>query len=341
MKIHSKRIVVSLAVLGTMGALLLAQGQQPGAAKAMVQAAEKFRATLPPDQLAKCSFAFEDPQRLDWHFIPKPRKGLALRELKGDSIKAAQDLIASGLSKSGYEQALSIMSMEEVLYLLEGGDREKNRENRNPGKYYISFFGTPSETGKWGLSVEGHHLSLNYTIDKGEVISSTPEFFGANPAYLGAGPKREIRPLGTEEDLARQILKLSNPDQMKVMLVDAKSPGEVRGANKAQAEVTTPFGLQVSKFSADQKDVLGKLLSEYLKNMPADVSAARRTALERAGSDNIYFGWWGGKERNEPHQYYVQGPTFIIEYNNTQNEANHVHSFWRDLGGDFGIAVKK
>jgi Protein of unknown function (DUF3500) len=313
----------------------------------MFEAAQKFRASLSKPQLDQASFGFDDPERLNWHFIPRPRKGLPLRDLEGDALRNAHALIASGLSKAGYDQTVSIMSLEEVLYLLEGGEREERRERRHPGKYYLSIFGTPSETGRWGWRVEGHHLSLNYTLDKGEVIGSTPEFYGANPAFIDAGPERAIRVLGPEEDLARQILKLCTPEQAKVAHVDPKAPDDLRGGNAqggpntTQAEATPVVGLPASRMSADQKKLLGELLAEYLKNMPADISARRKDALLKAGMDSIHFAWWGDTERNKRHQYRVQGPTFLIEYNNTQNNANHVHSFWRDLAGDFGIPVAK
>jgi hypothetical protein len=347
MQARTIRFAVPLLVAIAMGALLFAQGQpQVASGKGMFQAAQKFRAALSKEQLAKASFAFDDAERLNWHFIPRPRKGLPLREVEGEALAAAQALIASGLSKSGYDQALNVMSLEEVLYLLEPGDRAERRERRNPGKYYLSIFGSPSETGKWGWRVEGHHISLNYTLDKGEVIGSTPEFFGANPALIDAGPDRSFRVLGTEEDLARQILKLCNPEQAKICHVDPKAPDDLRVGPDAQhptaqAEHTPPVGLAAAKMSADQKRLLGELLNEYLRNMPEDVSAGRRAALTKAGIDNIYFAWWGDTDRNQRHYYRVQGPTFLIEYNNTQNSANHVHSYWRDLGGDFGIPVGK
>jgi len=348
MKSSRSRWTAAFAVFGMMGALLFAQADSvPKSGQAMFEAASAFRATLSADQLAKASFGFDDPERLNWHFIPRERKGLPLRELEGNALKAAHALLMSGLSSTGYDQAMSVTSLEEVLYLLEGGDRAERRERRNPGKYYLSIFGTPSDSGKWGWRLEGHHLSLNYTLDKGEVIGSTPEFFGANPAFIDAGPGRSIRVLGTEEDLARQILKLCAADQKKIMHVDPQAPDDLRGGNAkggpntTQAETTPPVGLPASMMNMDQRKVLGELINEYLKNMPGDVSNRRRERLNAAGFDKIHFAWWGDTERNQRHQYRVQGPTFIIEYNNTQNDANHVHSFWRDMDGDFGIPVKK
>jgi hypothetical protein len=334
------QLAAACGVLVAMVAVLWGQAEQKlPAAQGMQQAADAFLKTLSDPQKAKLQFAFEDPERLNWHFIPRERKGLPLRDLEGPALVAAQQFIASGLSKAGYDQTLAIMSLEEVLYLLEGGERAERRERRNPGKYYLSLFGTPSPQGRWGWRLEGPHLSLNFTLDKGEVIGSTPEFYGSNPALIEAGPQRSIRVLGTEEDLARQLIKLATPEQLKLALVDQAAPDDLRGANVAQADRTPAQGLPAAKMSPDQQKLLGDLLEEYLKNMPADVASKRRERLLKAGIDQIHFAWWGQLEVNQRHYYRLQGPTFLIEYNNTQNNANHVHSYWRDLAGDFGIST--
>lgn len=335
-----RKLVISTAVLGTVTALLVAQTPQPPASgQAMVAAAANFQKSVTDAQWKQCWFEFNDPERLNWHFIPRERKGLPLKALEGGALVAAHQLIRSGLSDAGYDQALNVMSLEEVLYLLEGGERDYRRNRRDPNNYYLSVFGVPAAAGQWGWRVEGHHLSLNFTIQDGKVVSSTPEFFGANPGLVNAGPGRSIRVLGREEDLARQILKLCDPEQQKLAWISKTAPDEVPGPGAAQAVVGPREGLPVSRMSGQQRELLQELLEEYLKNVPTDVSEGRRAAINAAGIDNVFFAWWGESEPNLRHHYRVQGPTFVIEYNNTQNDANHVHSMWRNLGGDFNVPV--
>ncbi len=336
-----KKLLLSGSVIIAIGALLIAQAPQtPQSGQSMLTAVQAFQKMLTPEQWKQASFAFDDAERLNWHFIPRERKGLPLRDLEGAALKSAHTMIRSGLSEAGYSQALNIMSLEEVLYLLEDGEREYRRERRHPGKYYLSVFGEPGNTGSWGWRVEGHHLSLNFTIKDGKLISSTPEFYGANPGLIDAGPKRAIRVLGKEEDIAREILKLCDANQQNVAWISKVAPDEVPGPNVPQAVIGPAVGLPVSEMSDKQKALLQDLLSEYLQNVPTDVSEGRRQAINSAGMDKIKFAWWGEADRNLRHHYRVQGPTFVIEYNNTQNDANHVHSMWRNLEGDFAIPVK-
>ncbi len=335
---NARKFALSLLVVGTLGALLVAQAPAPTpSGQAMLAATSKFEAAITPEQWDQCQFDFADPERLNWHFIPRERKGLPLKALEGAPLAAAHGMIRSGLSEAGYDQTLNVMSLEEVLYLLEGGEREYRRNRRDPNNYYLSVFGTPAATGTWGWRLEGHHLSLNFTIENGKVVSSTPEFFGANPGQVVAGPGRAIRVLGREEDVARQILKLCDAEQSKRAWISRTAPDEVPGPGAPQPVVGAPEGLPVSAMSAQQKELLQELVGEYLKNVPADVAEDRRAAINAAGLDQITFAWWGDADLNQRHHYRVQGPTFVIEYNNTQNDANHVHSMWRNIGGDFHV----
>ncbi len=336
-----RKLVVAFLVVFAMGALLVAQQQSvPKTGIGMAEAAKSFLSAISPEQVKQTTFKYEDPERLNWHFIPRERKGLPLKALEGAPLQAANKLIRSGLSETGYDQALNVMSLEEVLYLIEPGERAYRRDRRDPGKYYLSIFGEPSETGLWGWRVEGHHLCLNFSIKDGKVIASTPEFFGANPGTIDAGKERQIRVLGPEEDIARQILKLCTAEQQKLCWISKEAPGEVPGPNIAQPVVSDAIGLPVSKMSDDQKKLLQDLLGEYLKNLPADVEEERLKSLNSAGLDKIFFAWYGQPDLHQSHHYRVQGPTFVIEYNNTQNNANHVHSMWRNLAGDFGLPAK-
>lgn len=313
---------------------------QQSSGEAMGSAAIAFRDSLSDDQRAMCTFTFDDPERLNWHFIPRPRKGIPLKALEGETLKNATALIKSGLSETGFDQTMNVMSLEEVLYLLEPGDREYRRDRRDPGKYYISLFGDLSVKGtKWGWRLEGHHLSLNYTIENGTVISTTPEFFGANPGLIDAGPGRSIRILAPEEDIARQVLKLCTPDQKKKMYISETAPNDIRAPNLPQPELGDLVGLRQDEMSADQQNLLRDLLGEYMKNMPERIGQQRKAAIDAAGWGSIQISWWGGEDRNQPHYYRIQGPTFQVEYNNVQNEANHVHSIWRTTAGDFGIPL--
>ena len=347
-----KTLGLSLLVCGALVAALRAQAGKPEASgKSMTDAATAFLNALTPQQALQVKFGYDDPERLNWHFIPRVRKGLPIRELEGEPLKRAQSLLQAGLSPAGYAQTLDIMGLEEILYLLEPGERSERRERRDPRKYYFSVFGTPALSGTWGWRLEGHHVSLNFTVQDGQVVSSTPEFFGANPGLIDAGPGRSIRVLGAEEDLARQILKSCSPEQLKVTWIENKAPGDLRGGGPAfgapadrmasQPETSPAVGLVATDMTPDQRQLLAQVMSEYLKNMPADVEQTRRAEVNAAGLDKIYFAWWGDQDRNQPHYYRIQGPTFIIEYNNTQNMANHVHSMWRQLGGDFNIPVAK
>jgi hypothetical protein len=302
-------------------------------APVMSGAAKAFLASLTPEQSAKAAFPFDSEERFNWHFIPKERKGLSLREMTGPQKALAHALLSAGLSQQGYIKATSIMSLEEILRILEK-DTAGNR--RNAEGYFFSVFGEPKDPGTWGYRVEGHHLSLNFTVANGKVVGS-PAFFGTNPAEVREGPRKGLRVLGEEEDKARELLTALSPEQKKVAILTKDAYKDIITAASRKASLEgQPTGLHVSKMNAKQRAQLLAVVEEYAHNMPEQLAQARLDQFKKAGN-NMYFAWAGVEEKGGPHYYRVQAPEFMIEYDNTQGNANHVHSVWRDFNGDFGL----
>jgi hypothetical protein len=307
-----------------------------GSCSLVVETANRFLAALGPDQRAKATFKFEDDERMNWHFIPKERKGLPLREMTPYQKHLASALLSAGLSQTGYVKAVTIMSLEDVLRIIENA----SDEYRNPEKYYFSVFGTPSETDAWGYRVEGHHLSQNYTVVDAKVVDG-PSFFGANPAEVRQGPRKGLRALAAEDDLGFRLIQSLDLPQRKIAIVEPTAYKDVLTAASRKAALSgQPSGFSASKMNAKQLDGLMALTYEYAHNVPGTV-AERREEQIRAADKDIYFAWSGGIDQGEPHYYRVQTPSFLIELDDTQDHANHIHSVWRDLNGDFGADLLK
>jgi hypothetical protein len=330
-------------VAAAVGAALVAQSAKPSGAK-MADAANAFLATLPPDLKKKATFPYDDPHRTAWFFTPQQdkqknptRKGVRLEELSAEQKAAALGMLRAGLSGMGFEQATTIMSLEGIL-----ADLEKGGTNvRNPGWYFVSVFGEPSNTGKWGWRVEGHHLSVNVTLDKGEVVTATPTMFGANPAEVKAGPRKGLRTLPEVEDAAKELIGSLTAEQKKV----AEQPKQLPEIKEKQpdAAVGEPVGLPAGKMNAAQRAVLWRLIEAYANRLPADVAADELRRVKEAGPDKVHFAYRLEEDKpGKPYTYRVHGPTFVVEFLNVQadsakNPANHIHSAWRRLPIDFGL----
>ena len=311
--------------------LLLTPLRAHDATAEMSAAANNFLSALTPEQKAKATFDFAGEERTNWHFIPRERKGLQIKEMTQEQRLLAHALLATGLSNRGYAKAVSIMSLEAVLAELE---KAKPVNVRDPERYFVSIFGTPGGAEPWGWRVEGHHLSLNFTAAGDAAPSMTPSFFGTNPGEVRTGPRTGTRVLATEEELGRTLVKALTDEQRKEAVILAEAPKEifdVPGRND-----TTPQGLAQAKMTPEQTAMLMKIIKEYLFRCRPDVAAEDLAKIEKAGLANLYFAWAGGFDRGQPHYYRVQGGHFVLEYDNTQNEANHVHSVWRDFDHDFG-----
>lgn len=317
-------LIPGLAVTGA------AQTAPP--ASSMLDATRAFLATLDPPQKSKAVLPFNSEERFHWFYTPVSRKGIPLKELNALQQQAALALLRAGLSEKGYSKAETIRKLEDVLRELEQG----RGPTRDPDLYFFTFFGEPSATGAWGWRYEGHHCSQNWTIVDGKSIGSSPQFFGANPAEVRDGPMKGTRVLGAEEDLGRSLVKSLSPVQRAEAVLSASAPNDILTTNQRTAAIQEDKGVAYSKLSKDQQGTLLALIEEYLGAQPRAQARQRLDKIRKAGFDQIKFAWMGGLEKAEGHYYRVQGSTFLIEYDNTQNNANHIHCVWRDFKGDWG-----
>ncbi len=309
------------------------------AGKQMAEVANLFLSVLTPEQKTKATFKFEDEERINWHFIPRERKGLPLKEMTPQQELLAHALLNTGLGFRGAAKAVTIMSLEEVLWQMEGAKAPDEagkaavRTKRDPEQYFVSIFGTPEMKGTWGWRIEGHHLSMNFTIKDGQLLRASPTFFGTNPGEVRQGNLMGLRVLGKEEDLGRELVKSLNDEQWKKALFDAVAPKEMITAAEKSVSPLKPEGVSNADMTAEQKAKLKEIITEYTDRVRPEIAAELWAEIDK---NPVFFAWAGGKERGEPHYYRVQGASFLIEYDNVQGEANHPHSVFRSFEGDFG-----
>jgi len=336
-------IVVAVVVTGAAGALISAERSS----SAMARTAAKFVGSLTAEQRQQASFAFGSDERMRWHFIPTetfPRKGLTIKDMTPLQRGLAHDLLKAGLSQRGYLTASSIMDLETVLGALEAAQRATAAQPptgtplvRDPERYFFSVFGTPGGKDPWGWRVEGHHVSLHFAVVNGTLVANSPTFFGANPAEVRQGPKKGLRILGPEEDAARALLESLDTAQRDKAIVEKTAPADMLTMANVDIKPLSPLGLTADAMTASQRDLLMKLIDVYVGFMAVDSATERLARLQKAGVEKIGFAWAGTEQRGQKHYYRVQGPTFLVEYDNAQDNANHIHSVWRDFNGDFGM----
>lgn len=302
----------------------------------MTDAANAFLESLDESGQKKITFDFDDENREQWHFIPKDRPGLPIGDLTPAQYDLAITLLQTALSHRGLETSKQIMSLETVLHAMENGN-----PRRNPKRYNFYFFGTPSNQTPWGWRIEGHHLSINITIASGKVLSQAPAFMGANPAEIQVGERIGFRVLALQEDLGRSLVKQLTVDQKAIAIINETAPRDVINGPGVKAARLQPLGIAASDMTPDQQKLLYRLIDAYLDNFRPELCQSDRKKIEDAGPEKIHFAWAGFIQPKKPHYYRVQGPTFVLEYDNTQNDANHVHTLWRDTQNDFGANLLK
>jgi hypothetical protein len=307
---------------------------QVAAARAMAEAADAFLTSLSADQRSRATFTFDDDRRFEFRYTPRARAGLPLKEMSDAQRTLAHALLKTGLSLRGHTAATRIMALENVLRAIER-PRAGATLVRDPELYFLSIFGAPGK-GPWGWKFEGHHLSTNFTIVGDRPVMFAPAFMGSNPAIVSDGPQKGLRVLRDEEEVARELMGAFTEEQRAKVIFDVAAPREMITGEGRESKPLEPGGLPMSAMTPAQKRILERLLDVYLGRMVTELARKRLEALQQAGMDAVTFGWAGGLEVGGPHYYRVQGPTFLIEYDNTQNNANHIHSVWRDFGNDFG-----
>lgn len=306
----------------------------------MVEAAQNLLAGLSDEHRKKATFAFDDPQRLVWHYYPItpwPRLGAVLKTMSPTEKDLFLALLRSGTSAEGYKTALEVISLENILRDIENTPWAK--KYRDSTLYYVCIYGKPAMTGKWAWRIEGHHLCLNYVLEDGKITAATPMVYGANPNEVMSGPHKGMRPLAPEEDLARQLYTSLDSDSRKKATIAEVGPFDVLTEVKAQPKRLPPQGAAFADMTDGQKQLLQQLVQRYAGRHPDEVAARLLKEAADAGFELVHFGWAGPAQPGEPFYYRVQGPTFVVEFCNTQNRGNHSHSVWRSYVNDFGVPL--
>jgi len=322
--------VLALACLSTLPFTLSARADETGTA--MAEAAQRFLGALDDTHRAQASFAFDSPERFNWHWIPRERNGLPIKALAPDQRALAFGLLDTGLSTKGVIKATTIMSYEAILRDQEHGTGPV----RDPELYYLSVFGTPGDKGEWGWRIEGHHLSLNFTLKDGKVVSATPFMFGSNPAQVKDGGRKGLRNLVEIEEPANALLISLDDAQRKEAIVSAEVPDVTTTPNSARPELPAAVGISTDKLNASQRALLTKFVAAYQVNFPEPIRNDLAEKLAKA-PQTYHFAWFGTADPAQPHALRLQGPALYIDFNIKQDEANHIHTFYRNTVGDFGL----
>lgn len=287
----------------------------------MALAATAFLESLDPAQRDRAAYPFNSEERVRWHWTTPggfPRNGLPLREMTAAQKARALDLLQASLSSMGFEKALNIMSLQNDL----GND---------PELYYVTLFGPPGTSEPWGWRWEGHHLSRQFTI-AGERVASTPFFLGSWPTTTEAG----LRAMASEEDAALELVNSFSPGERTAVIFQDRPLTWHVTQNAARVDPLEPVGVLYADMTTTQQQLVAEIIQAYLGTLPDPMTAASLARITGAGPEQIRFGWAGSVERQSPQYYRVQGPTFLLEYDNTRNRATHIHSVWRDFERDFG-----
>tara|TARA_B100000378_G_C18028636_1_gene406764 strand:+ start:396 stop:1382 length:987 start_codon:yes stop_codon:yes gene_type:complete len=314
------------------------QSTHAAAVSQMTEACSNFLYSLNSDQKAKTVYSYLDGERIFWYYPPLNRHGLPLREMDAKQRQLAYAVMASGLTDKSYEQAKLIIEHEDILGPLEV-EQDKVTFLRDTERYYFTIFGEPGGSDPWGWRVEGHHVCLNYSIWNDKVIAVTPFFFGANPAEVRKGPKNGLRILGDREDLAFELMESLDAGQQSKAIIYDEAPLDILTYNSSKVSLPREEGLPASRMSGTQQEMLMALVTLYVSQVRSDVAQERLDAFKTDGIDGIHLAWAGPVDKSKAHYYRLHGGDFLVEFDNRQDGANHIHSVYRDVENDFASDV--
>ena len=322
-----KRYFLTCVAIAGFCAGASADSHESGAIQQLCDKVNALIGSMDAPQQAKLLMPMESPERMDWHYIPKDRKGIAWREMSPHQKDLSMDLVQALMSEAGMQKVRGVVASEGILY------RESNQsDHRNPDNYHVTVFGRPDKNASWGASVEGHHLSINLTVVDGQVVSVTPSFMGANPDRSADGHQ----PLSAEMERARILYDSLDEPQQKQATLDGKPPREILTRSDRKVSPLEKGGLPASMMDKAQQSLLRQIMTEYIDRYREELAASDWAKINEAGFDNVTFLWASTPEPDKALYYRIQGPTFVIEYANAQNHGNHSHTVWRDFEGDFG-----
>jgi len=286
----------------------------------IANAATRYLDALDESQRAKSTYAFNDPELTRWHWTTPGnfrRNGLPLDDMGISQRDAAMILLQTSLSTYGLQKALDIISLQNDL-------------GNNPELYYVTVFGAPGVE-PWGWRWEGHHLSRRFNVINGK-LSVTPFFLGAWPIVNNAGLKAMER----EEWAARELITSLDDSQRAIATMQQNVLGRHVTQNQAYVTPLETVGIPTYDLTEDRQALVMEIIHKYLDTLPDMIAASHLDRLLAAGFENIYFAWAGALEAQHPHYYRLQGPTFLLEHDNSRNRGTHIHSVWRDFAEDFG-----
>ena len=333
-RVNRASLIGAVVVFISLGAALMSRANEPkdgdDKQSSGTEAARALLQSLPEGQRAQARLSFDSSERTKWNYVPTKRAGVALADLDANQQALIDPLLRSALSPAGFNTAQQIVQHESILAQIEGNPR------RDPQLYYTAVFGDPGLRAPWAWRFEGHHLSVNATHVDGQTQVVAPLFMGSNPARVPNGPKAGLRLLAAEEDVARELIRmLPEARRARAIIADDAFP-DILTRNDPKVRSLKIEGLAAGDMSKTEQAQLRKLLLVYANRMTESAAREQIERIERAGFGKLHFAWAGSLEPGKPHYYRVHGPTVLIEYDNTQNNANHIHSVWRDLERDFG-----